>query len=132
MIPAVGTVLYGTLRNLPPFLLLSCLLGGLGVRIDDRPLGAQDPFGAVNKACSSITVRRLPDYSGPFSDPPASVHSKDVRLTITVDRPGHVTVTPSLPGQRQNRLLPSLLAALLVVLLAVAIAVAVRRNRRPQ
>jgi hypothetical protein len=121
-------VLYATLRNLPPFLLLSCILGALGVEVDE-PLGP-DPFSEINKACARITVHRLPDYSGPFSDPPRRVHADEVHLRITVDRHNHVVVDPSLPGQRENRLLLTLLAAALIVIAALALAL-VRRQRGP-
>jgi hypothetical protein len=128
VIPEVGTVLYATLRNLPPFLVISCILGTLGIQVDE-PLGP-DPFSEVNKACGRITVHRLPDYTGPFSDPPKRVHAADVRLKITVDRNDHVVVDPSLPGQTENRLLLTLLAAALVVIAALALAL-VRRKGRP-
>jgi hypothetical protein len=122
-------VLYGTLRNLPPFVLLACVLGALGVQVDE-PLGVTDPFAAANKACARITVHRLPDHSGPFSDPPRKVHAADVHLTIRVDRDDHVVVDPSLPEDGSNKLLLSLLAAALIVIVALAIALA-RRQRRP-
>jgi hypothetical protein len=127
-IPAVGTVLYGTLRNLPPFLVISCVLGALGVTVDE-PLGVPDPFSEVNKACAHITVHRLPDYTGPFSDPPRKVHADDIQLRITVDRNDHVVVDPTLPGRNENRLLLTLLAAALIVIVALTIALVRRRTR---
>ena len=127
VIPKAGTVLYASLRNLPPFVLLSCVLGALGVPVDE-PLGVTDPFSAANKACARITVHRLPDRSGPFSDPP-KVHVDDVRLTIRVDRTDHVVVDPSVPNQDPNHVLLSLLAAALIVIAALAIALARRRHR---
>lgn len=128
VIPAVGTVLYVSLRNLPPFVLLSCILGALGVELDE-PLG-RDPAAAVNRACAHVTVHRLPDRSGPFSDPPRRVRVDEVHLRITVDRAQHVVVDPSLPDEQQNRLLLTLLAAALIVIAALALAL-VRRRRAP-
>jgi hypothetical protein len=128
VVPAVGTVLYATLRNLPPFLVLGCVLGALGVDIPDGPFGP-DALSVANGACQNVSVRRLPDYSGPFSDPPSRVSVDDLQLRITVDRTNHVVVVPSLPYERGNRLLLSLIAALLIVIAGLLVALVARRNR---
>jgi hypothetical protein len=126
----VGTVLYATVRNLPPFLVLACLAGLVNGDVGPGPFGP-DAATEVNAACAAVTLRPLRDLSGPFSDPPRHVDPLTLELKITVDRPHHVVVEALLPQDRQNRLVASLLAALLIVVLAFALAVLARRRRSP-
>jgi hypothetical protein len=111
---------------------LACLAGLLG---GPDALG-RGPFGpdltsVTAAACAKISIRPLRDLSGPFSDPPRKPDPDDLELKIKVDRTQHVVITPSIPSQRQNRLLLSLLAVALIVILALVMALVVRRKQPP-
>ena len=130
VIPAVGTVVVATMRNLPPFVPLACLAGLLAGpdALGQGPYG-RDLTSATAAACAKISIRPLRDLSGPFSDPPSRPDPNDLELKIEVDTDRHVVITPSVPSQRQNRLLLSLLAAALIVILGLVMALVVRGKK---
>ena len=130
-IPEVGTAIEATIRNLPPFLLLSCLVG-LVAGADSIPPSSQGPDAAtdVAAACAKVDVDPLQGWSGPFSPGIGDVDPDDIRLHITIEPGGRIHVHPYLPDYRRNRLLLTLLAALLLVLLVGAVAYTIGRGRR--